>query len=179
MAGDRFSFESVERAVRSKTFGVLTTIDSKGQPHSTGIIFGVSPPTSPFALYIIASENYAKVRNIKRNPQVSLVVTFPHYYIRFAPASYAMFRGKAEIRPYNDADGRWAMNQKRIQRMNVRNEAETAGVPMVFIKIVPEPTVFCYGLGYGIMKMRSDPTSLGYKVTIPKEKLSNAQTSVL
>ena len=171
MTENRFSFQSVERAVRSKTFGVLTTIDSKGRPHSTGIVFGVSPPTSPFALYVLVGENYAKVRNIRTNPQVSLVVTFPHYYIRFVPASYAMFRGKAEIKPYTDTDGRWAMNQKRIQRMKVRDEAEAAGVPMVFIKIVPEPTVFCYGLGYGIMEMKSDPTRLGYKVVIPKERL--------
>ena len=172
MAENRFSFQSVERAVRSKTFGVLTTIDSKGRPHSTGIIFGVSPPSSPFALYVLVGEKYAKVRNIRTNPQVSLVVTFPHYYIRFAPASYVMFRGKAEIKPYSDTDGQWAMSQKRIQRMNVRDEAEAAGVSMVFIKIVPEPTVFCYGLGYGIMEMRSDPTRLGYKVVIPKERLS-------
>lgn len=41
MAKDRFSFESVEKEVRKKTFGVLSTIDSKGRPHSTGIIFGV------------------------------------------------------------------------------------------------------------------------------------------
>jgi nitroimidazol reductase NimA-like FMN-containing flavoprotein (pyridoxamine 5'-phosphate oxidase superfamily) len=112
MAKDRFSFDSVEKAVRTKTFGVLTTIDAKGRPHSTGIIYGVSPPTSPFALYILVGENYAKVRNIKRNPSVSLVVTFPHYYVRFAPASYAMFRGTAEIVPFSDPDARWAMSQK-------------------------------------------------------------------
>jgi general stress protein 26 len=173
MTDGRFNFEYVENAVRKKTFGVLTTIDSKGRPHSTGIIYGVSQPASLFALYVIASENYAKVRNIKRNPHVSLVVTFPHYYIRFAPASYAMFRGTAETIPYDDADGRWAMSQKRIQRMIARNEAEEAGVPIVFIKIVPDPTVFCYGLGYGIMEMKSDPTRLGYKVVIPKERLSS------
>jgi general stress protein 26 len=161
-----FGFETVERAVRKKTFGILTTIDSKGGPHSTGIIYGVSPPTSPFALYVLSDENYAKVRNIKRNPHVSLVITYPHYYLRFVPASYVMFRGTAEIIPFSDADGRWAMSQKRIQKMNLETEPEQDS-SIVFIRILPDPTVFCYGLGYSIMEMRSNHTDVGYKVTIP------------
>jgi len=171
MANDRFSFESVEEEVRKKTFGILSTIDSKGRPHSTGIIFGDSPPTSPFALYVLVGENYAKVRNIKRNPSVSLVVTFPHYYIRFAPASYVMFRGKAEIVPITDPDARWAMSQKRIQRMNLETDPEQAGTNVVFIKIIPEPTVFCYGLGFGLMEMRGNHTNVGYKVNIPENRM--------
>jgi nitroimidazol reductase NimA-like FMN-containing flavoprotein (pyridoxamine 5'-phosphate oxidase superfamily) len=170
LGAERFSFETVERAVRKKTFGVLTTIDSKGRPHSTGIIYGVSPPTSPFALYVLVGENYAKVRNIKRNPHVSLVVTYPHYYLRFVPASYVMFRGTAEIVPFNTPDARWAMSQKRIQRMNLETEPEQSGTNIVFIKITPDPTVFCYGLGFGIMEMRSNHTNVGYKIDIPKER---------
>jgi nitroimidazol reductase NimA-like FMN-containing flavoprotein (pyridoxamine 5'-phosphate oxidase superfamily) len=88
-----FTFDFIEEKVRKKSFGVLTTIDSKGRPHSTGIIYAVGPPEKPFALYSISGSQYAKVRNIKRNPNVSLVVTFPHYWIRFAPASYAMGNG--------------------------------------------------------------------------------------
>ena len=120
----RFTFEFVEKKVRKKTFGVLTTIDSKDRPHSTGIIYAVGPPDKSFALYSIVAANYAKVRNIKRNPKVSLVVTFPHYWIRLAPANYVMFRGTAEILPADDADGRWAMSQTRIGRMNLRTVAE-------------------------------------------------------
>ncbi len=41
------TFEYVEAAVRKKTFGVLTTIDGEGRPHSTGVLYGVSPPASP------------------------------------------------------------------------------------------------------------------------------------
>ncbi len=79
MTEKQIPFESVEKAVRKKTFGVLTTIDSKGRPHSTGIIYAVGPPESQFAFYCITGANYVKVRNIKHNPTVSLVVTFPHY----------------------------------------------------------------------------------------------------
>ncbi|MHA1965104.1 MAG: pyridoxamine 5'-phosphate oxidase family protein [Candidatus Thorarchaeota archaeon] len=166
----RFTFEFVEMKVRKKTFGVLTTIDSKGRPHSTGIIYAVGTPEKPFALYSIVGANYAKVRNIKRNPNVSLVVTFPHYWVRFAPASYVMFRGTAEILPDNDSDGRWAMSQTRIGRMNLQTEAELIGTELVYIKMTPEPTVFCYGVGIGLMELRRDLETAMYKVTIPEDR---------
>jgi pyridoxine/pyridoxamine 5'-phosphate oxidase len=167
----RFTFESVEKQVRKKTFGVLTTIDKKGRPHSTGVIYAVGAPEKPFALYSIVGPNAAKVRNIRSNPKVSMVVTFPHYWIRFAPASYAMFRGTADILPNDDADGYWAMSQTRIGRMNLQTDAEELGVEYVYLKINPEPTVFCYGLGYGIMELRGDHTGAAYKVTIPNNRL--------
>jgi general stress protein 26 len=166
----QFTFEMVEKKVRKKSFGVLTTIDLKERPHSTGIIYAVGAPEKPFALYSIVSANYAKVRNIKQNPNVSLVVTFPHYWVRFAPASYAMFRGTAEILPNDDADGRWAMSQTRIGRMNLQTEAEEVGAPLAYIKITPEPTVFCYGVGIGLMELRGDHENAAYKVTIPEHR---------
>ncbi len=165
MSEKSITFETVEKAVRKKSFCVLTTIDSRGRPHSTGIIYAVGSPEKPFALYSIVSANYAKVRNIRRNPNVSLVVTFPHYWIRFAPASYAMFRGTAEILPVSDSDGRWAMSQSRIGRMNLQTDTDEE---LVYIKLTPEPTVFCYGLGYGIMELKSGHENAAYKVTIPE-----------
>ena len=170
MTDRKFSFDFVEQKIRKKSFDVLSTIDSKGRPHSTGIIYAVGPPKSPFALYSVVGANYAKVRNIKQNPNMSIVVTFPHYWIRFAPASYAMFRGTAEIVPFVDEDAQWAMSQTRIGRMNLQTESEDANVEFVFIKITPEPTVFCYGLGFGIMEMRGDHANVGYKVKIPEER---------
>ena len=168
MTDGKFSFDFVESKVRKKTFGVLTTIDSKERPHSTGIIYGVSPKESPFSLYILVGAKQAKVRNIKKNHNVSLVVTFPHYWFRFAPANYVMFRGTAELVPFDDSDAQWALNQSRIGRMNLATDVSETET--VFIKISPEPTVFCFGLGIGLMALRGDHTNAGYKVTIPEDR---------
>jgi general stress protein 26 len=170
MTDSKFNFDFVEKQVRRKTFGVLTTIDSKGRPHSTGMIYAVGPPESPFALYCVTGETYAKVRNIGRDPKVTLVVTFPHYWLRFVPASYVMFRGTAEIVPFENPDAQWAMSQTRIGRMNLQTESDASGTDNVFIKITPEPVIFCYGLGHGLMEMRGDHTNMGYKVTIPNNR---------
>ncbi|MFX1367951.1 MAG: pyridoxamine 5'-phosphate oxidase family protein [Promethearchaeota archaeon] len=170
MPKERFSFDFLEKEIRKKTFGVLTTIDPKGRPHSTGILYGVSPPASKFCFYIVTGKKYAKTRNIKRNPNVSLVVTFPHYYIRFAPASYAMFRGTAKILPFDTKEGRWAFQQKRILRMAENTDPEELA-DAVFIKLNPEPVVFCFGIGFGLMELRSSHTTGDYKVIIPPERL--------
>jgi nitroimidazol reductase NimA-like FMN-containing flavoprotein (pyridoxamine 5'-phosphate oxidase superfamily) len=164
-----FDFEFVEKHVRKKSFAVFSTIDSKGRPHSTGILYGVAPKSARFALYILAGTKYVKVRNVQRNPNVSLVVTFPHYYIRFAPASYVMFRGTAEILPSSDPTAREAFSSQRILRMNLNTDMDEH--EMVFIKITPEPRVVCYGLGIGIMEMRGDHTNAGYSVVIPEGRL--------
>lgn len=169
MTEHRVDFEVVEREVRKKSFGVLSVVDSKGRPHSTGILYGVSPPQSKFALYIIVGSRYAKVRHIKKNPNVSLVVTFPHYYIRFAPASYAMFRGVADFVPLDDEDAQWAFRQSRILRMNIDTVQEEHEI--VVIRIRPEPTVFCYGLGIGLLELRRSHETASYEVTIPDHRL--------
>ena len=167
---NQFTFDFIEKKVRRKTFGVLTTIDSKGRPHSTGIVYATGPPEKPFALYSIVGAKYAKVRNIQRNPNFSLVVTFPHYWIRFAPASYVMFRGTAEILPDDNPDGHWAMSQTRIGRMNLQTTAEEIGTELAFIKMTPEPTVFCFGVGMGVMEIRGDHANSAYKVIIPENR---------
>jgi nitroimidazol reductase NimA-like FMN-containing flavoprotein (pyridoxamine 5'-phosphate oxidase superfamily) len=161
VAKKQFTFEFVEGQVRKKSFGVLSTIDSKGMPHSTGVLYGISPPGSPFRIFNVVGKNYVKVKNIERSPRVSFVVTFPHYYLRFVPANYVMFRGTAEILPFSDQTGQKAFQTKRILRMNPEK---------TFIRIRPEPRVVCYGLGIGIMEMRSDHTNAGYSVTIPPER---------
>ncbi|UCH03465.1 MAG: pyridoxamine 5'-phosphate oxidase family protein [Candidatus Thorarchaeota archaeon] len=165
----RVGFEVVEREVRKKSFGVLSVVDSKLRPHSTGILYGVSPPQSKFAFYIMVGSRYAKVRHIKRNPNVSLVVTFPHYYIRFAPASYAMFRGVADFVPIEDKDVQWAFRQSRILRMNI--DSTPIEYDVAVIRIQPEPTVFCCGLGIGLLELRRSHETGSYKVKIPGHRL--------
>lgn len=169
MNDERFSFDFIEEEVRKKTFGVFTAIDAKSRPHSTGILYGVSPPDSKFAFYILTSDRYAKVRHVRRNPNVSLVVTFPHYYLRFVPANYAMFRGVADTVPFENEDGQWAFRQKRILRMNL--DTDPGGHELLFIRMSPQPTVFCYGVGIGIFELRSSHETALYKVRIPERRL--------
>ncbi len=163
------TFQYVEAAVRKKTFGVLTTIDRGGKPHSTGALYGVSPPASPFALFVLTLENYVKVRNVRTNPEATLVVPFPHRILSFIPAPCVTFRGQADVVPFADTDACWGFDQRRILRDNV---AWLTDAEPVFLRLTPEPKVLCHGLGIGLIKLRKEHTAGGYRAHIPAERLA-------
>lgn len=159
------TYDFVESAVRKKTFGVYSTIDSKGHPHSTGVLYGVSPPSSPLAIYILTQEHYVKVRNIRANPHSTLVIPFPHPILSFVPAPCVTLRGVSEVVPVNDADGRWAFAQHRILRDNAAWSEDAA---TVFLKLIPEPKIRCHGLGISMWQLRRDHTGGAYHVFVPE-----------
>jgi len=173
---ERFSFADVEKELRKKIFGIINTVDTKGRPHSTGIIFGLSAPGDPVAFYVVTQRTAAKVRYIKKNPNVSFIVTFPHHYLRFIPDSTVMVRGKADLLSLDDECFRRAFEQKKMLKMNLQMDPETMAQAVV-IRIIPDRTVFCYGIGIGLNEMRKDPTQARYKVTIPEERLSPPSTN--
>ena len=172
MVKNPIKFDFVEKQIRKKTFGILSTISPKGRIQSTGILYGVSQPDSKFSLYLMTSKNYKKVENIKNNPNISFLIPFPHYFLRFVPDSCVSFQGKAEIKPPDDPEGKKAFSKKLILKMNL----EQANRPdlkeeLVIIKLMPSGRLACYGLGIGIMKMRKDHEIGIYSVNIPPERL--------
>ena len=166
-----FDFSFVEKQIRKKTFGVLTTLNKDGTPHTTGILYGVAPSSSKFALYSLTSKNYKKVRNIKQNPHVSFLIPFPHYYIRFAPSSTVMFQGKADFISVDDSRIQEIFIKKRILRLIIKEIKSGEQEEMTFIKIKPNPKVLCHGLGYNVFKLRKDHALGGYSVKIPLDRL--------
>lgn len=52
----QFTLFFVEKQIRKKTFGILMTVNEDGTPHTAGILYGASPPSSKFALYCLTSK---------------------------------------------------------------------------------------------------------------------------
>jgi nitroimidazol reductase NimA-like FMN-containing flavoprotein (pyridoxamine 5'-phosphate oxidase superfamily) len=166
-------FEFIEKELRRKTFGILSTIDQNGKSHSTGIIYAISPPQSKFSLYILTEKNYKKVRNVQFNSSVSFVVPFPHYILRFVPSSCIQFQGKAEILPFRDSEAQQAFELgSKMLKMNLKQAIETdpTGDQIVFIKITPNQKIFCYGLGLSLMQLRKNVEIGSYSVIIPNKR---------
>lgn len=165
------TFSFVEKQIRTKTFGVLTTLNKDGTPHTTGILYGVSPPASKFAIYCLTSKEYKKVHNISQNPDVSFLIPFPHFYIRFAPSSTVTFQGKADFIPVNVTKIQNIFTKKRILRLIIDEIQQEEQESMTFIRIKPKSKVLCYGLGYNVFKLRKGHAEGGYSVTIPQDRL--------
>jgi hypothetical protein len=150
----KFSFEFVEQQLRKKTFGILTTISPKGWPQTHGVLYGMAAPHSKLAFFIVTDKRYKKIGNIKGNPRVSFLIPFPHYYVRFAPASTVQFQGSAELTPIDNP----SFDDPAIREN------------YCFIKITPNPRLICYGLGKSLRELRKDHVAGRYAVTIPQER---------
>jgi len=168
MAKQKKPFSYIGAQLRKKDFGILGTIDSKDRPHSTGILYGVAPKENPFAIYVLTGTNFRKTKNIQNNPAVSFVVPFPHYYMRFIPASVVQFQGTGEILPFDDSGGQASFQSSRMLRMNL--EVDMAAEEMVFIRIVPNRKLFCYGVGIGMLSLMKNPHTAEYTVKVPEER---------
>jgi nitroimidazol reductase NimA-like FMN-containing flavoprotein (pyridoxamine 5'-phosphate oxidase superfamily) len=167
------NFEFIEKQIRKKSFGIISTIDQNGRSHSTGIVYATASSKVKFALYILTHRNYKKVKNIGINDSVSFVIPFPHHILRFVPASCVQFQGTAEILPFSNKDAQESFKSgSKILKMNLeevskRNDKEEG---VVFIKIIPNSKLFCYGLGFSLIELRKNIESGSYIVTIPPER---------
>lgn len=128
------TFDFVEREIRKKTFGIISTIDQNGHSHSTGIVYGIAPSNSKFALYVLTDRNYKKVKNIEVNNSVSFVIPFPHHILRFIPASCVQFQSIAQIVPFNDKEAQESFrNGSKILKMNLKQVSRRGNKEVVFI----------------------------------------------
>ncbi len=165
-----FSFSFIEQKVRTKTFGILTTINKDGTPHTTGILYGVSPPSIKFSLYCFTSKRYKKVQNIKLNPNISFIIPFPHHILRFAPSSTVTFNGKANLVSLNNTEIRTIFSKKRILKLVINQSQTEDQESFTFIRIKPNPKVLCYGIGINVLKLRRGHKEGGYSVILPEER---------
>ena len=162
---------SSKKRVRNKIFGILTTINQDGTPHTTGILYGVSQLSTKFSLYFFTSKKYKKVRNIKRNPNVSFLIPFPHYYLHFLPSRTVTFNGKAEFISIVNIDVRDIFSKKRVLRLVIKVIETQDTESLTFVRLIPNPKVLCFGVGYSVLKLRKDHSQGGYSVIIPQERL--------
>lgn len=166
-----FTFDYIERQLRGKTFGILSTVSKDGRPHSVGVVYGVSAPDQPFCLYLITRPVLKKARNISHNPNISFVVPFPHYILRLLPPACIEFQGRAEIISIDDPAAVKAFQSSIVLRRSIEYSLRLG--ESVFIRIVPDQRIFSFGIGAGVLKflMASQNKNLGnYFVVIPESR---------
>ncbi len=167
-----FPFSYVEKQLRRKNFGILTTVTPEGRPHSVGVVYAVAPPDMPFSLYLISRPVLKKARNISNNPNVSFVIPFPHYFLRLIPPSCIQFQGKAEQIPFEDPVARKAFQSSIVLRRSLRHSVELG--ESIFFRIVPDKKIFCFGIGANVWNflIPSQSRILGnFYVTIPENRV--------
>lgn len=165
-----FTFEYVEKLLRTKNFGILSTVTDTGQPHSVGVVYGTSPQSAqPFSIYLLSRMTLKKVKNISNNPNVAFVVPFPHFFMRMIPPACIQFSGKAELISFEDPVARRAFQSSIVLRRSVMHNLSLGG-ENTFIRITPKNKIFFFGIGARIwhILIRSRSKNLrNYYVNVP------------
>jgi len=163
------SFDDIERALRRRTFGTLSTLTEHGAPHATGVVYAVSAPGEPLALYVTTRTTTRKVRNLRAHPEVAFVVPVPHRFLPAFPPRAIQFLGTATIVAADDEganrgfEGSWFL--RRI--LATERRIVTEGGELCFIQIRPQGKLFTYGMGMSLLGNLRRPRGAIGRVTIP------------
>jgi len=111
------------------------------------------------------------VLNKIKNPHVSFIIPFPHYYLRFAPSGTVTFNGKIELVSIDTPEIFELFQRKRILRLITKEIKKDFTDPYLFMKMVAESKVLCFGVGINVMKLRKHHPQGSYSVIIPEERL--------
>lgn len=167
----RLGFEALEKIIRRRNYGVLSTISRDGRPHSASVLFAVSKTSHVFCLYIITDQRTKKAGNIARNPNVSFVIPIPRRVGIIPPASI-QFQGIAEFHPLDDEDSLEAYNSSVVLRRVLKLQLAEKKEVSTFIRIRPDPVIFTYGLGITMTRFLRHIEGANARVEIPASRLS-------
>lgn len=163
------SFDRIEEALRQRTFGTLSTLTERGTPHATGVVYAVSAPGEPLALYVTTRTTTRKIRNLRAHPDVAFVVPVPHRFIPAFPPRAIQFLGTATVLAADDEGANRAFESSWFLRRILATERRivTEGGDLCFIQIRPQDKLFTYGMGMSLLGNLRRPRGAIGRVTIP------------
>ncbi len=86
--GDRLALSEINELIEERHVAVITTLNRDGSPHSTPIWY--MPEADK--LWIITDRDSLKIRNIKRDPRVSILIATDG-----PPYRWVSFKGEATL----------------------------------------------------------------------------------
>lgn len=155
--------------IRKQHFAVLSTVGRDGAPHSAGVSYGSTSPGDPFTIYVMTRRHLLKARNIQSDPRVSMVIPIPRPVLSFLPPATIQLHGRAELLDWDDAAGtrvfeRFWMGRRILQ--GYRRLRERGETRVCFVKIIPDPQVRTYMVGYRIWEVRRNMEAGSAKVIL-------------
>lgn len=169
-ASSTVTFDRVVSELRRRDFGVLSTASPDGRPHSTGVVYGVTPRSRPLQLYVMTRRQLRKARNASENPNVSFVVPLTRRLLWFLPPPCIQFQGRAELLERDDPGGVETFRSFAMGRRIVAMYEEMAGrgeTGVCFLRITPDATLSTYMVGHSIWELMRRMESGIERVRVP------------
>ncbi len=159
----------VEKVMRQRTFGTLSTLSRDDGPHATGVVYAVAPPGDELTLFVTTRRSTVKVRNILRHQEIAFVIPVPHRVLFKFPPAAIQFVGSAEILDKNDSRAVAAFRSSWFHRRILAAERRIVNehADMCFIAIRPCDTLFTYGGGMSALDVMRRPRDAIGRVRLP------------
>ena len=169
MGAGHSDFDAIERALRRRTFGTLSTLTEQGRPHATAVVYAVSPAGEPLHLYVTTRTTTRKVRNIRTHPDVAFVIPVPRRFAPGFPPRSIQFQGTASVVSGSDEGAIRAFASSWFLRRILITERRIVaqGGELCFVRVHPDPTLFTYGIGVSLLENVRQPREAIRRVVIP------------
>ncbi len=139
----------VRDIIRRNRWLTLSTASLKGMPQSSVVVYA----SDGYTMYVLTGKSTAKIRNIIRNPRVSVTIPFYknliHRLITIAPPAAITFRARAETREFDDSEA--TEFYEKALNFKVPDDMEEEGI---WIKLTPGNSATCLGVGISLFELR-------------------------
>lgn len=141
----------VRDIIRRNRWLTLSTTSPEGKPQSSVVVYA----SDGYTIYVLTGKGTAKIRNITRNPRVSVTIPFYksliHRLITIAPPAAITFGARAEIREFHDGEA--IEFYERTLKFKV---PEDVTEDATWLRLTPRGSATCHGVGIRLWELR-DP----------------------
>ena len=148
----------VIKAIRGRSFAVLSTVSTTGFPHAAGIVYdSIDPSLASLAIYVHTMRSGHKAKNIAANDRVALVI--PVRKMPVGPPFTVHFQGRATILDMGDPEILELLKTNRLRTIAGHGALEEPDG--CFLRITPTSVVHSYGIGVSTLGLIRDPLHAG------------------
>lgn len=145
------------RAIRSRSFAMLSTVSSAGFPHAAGVSYAAIDST----IYVNTERSSRKARNVAADERVALVI--PVRRLPIGPPFTVQLQGRATLLAVDDPEITEHLAGGRLKAVTSHGELEEPDG--CFLRIVPNGRVHTYGIGVSALALARDPLHVGARST--------------
>ena len=150
---DRAQVERTLRAIRTRSFAVLSTVSSAGFPHAAGVAYCAVDST----IYVNTERSSRKARNVAADDRVALVI--PVRRLPVGPPFTVQLQGRATVLAMDDPEITRLVLARSLDKITGHGELEEPDG--CFLRIVANGPVHTYGIGVSALAVARDPLHVG------------------
>lgn len=150
---DAAQLERTLRAIRRRSFAVLSTVSPAGFPHAAGIAYQAVDTT----LYVSTIGASRKARNVAADERVALVI--PVRRLPVGPPFTVQLQARATVLGADDPEITALVERGQLGKITAHGELEEPDG--CFLRIVPNGPIHTYGIGVSALAVARDPLHVG------------------